>query len=335
MGVNNYRMRNRILAALFMVACFLVQGMAWGAQSGCRYSTKLAYTACNFGAKDDYFTDRAKCLDTIDADLHECFAEANDALKDSKEECRDVRSARVDVCRLLDNEVHEPEFGEEFADNFIDPLQIGSTVTPNPYFPLTPGNQWVLSGTFFEDGEEVTEVITIDVTSKTKLIDGITCVVVRDVVTIDDELVEDTDDWFAQDIDGNVWYCGEEVKDYETFEGDEPPLPELVSNDGSFKVGIDHQKGGILLPAVPVVGDIFRQELVWSDAEDIIEILSTEGSETVVATSCTGTCLVTRDFSPLDPGVEENKYYAPGIGKILEIDLESNTRFELIDYTVQ
>ncbi|MBT8441492.1 MAG: hypothetical protein KJO76_03820, partial [Gammaproteobacteria bacterium] len=175
--------------------------------------------------------------------------------------------------------------------------------------------------------------IVVTVLNETKLVDGITCLVVRDVVTVDEELIEDTDDWFAQDLDGNVWYCGEEVKDYETFEDDEPPLPELISDDGSFKAGRDGDKGGVLLPQTPVVGDLFRQELSVGNAEDVIEILAVDGDETAVAASCNAECLVTRDFSPLDPEANENKYYAPGIGLVLEIDLNTGDRVELIDFT--
>jgi hypothetical protein len=170
------------------------------------------------------------------------------------------------------------------------------------------------------------------VLDETKLIDGVTCLVVRDVVEVDNELLEDTDDWFAQDTDGNVWYCGEEVKDYEWFDGDEPPLPELISDDGSFKAGRDGDKGGVLLPAVAAVGDYFRQELSVGNAEDIIEILATDGAETSVAADCNANCLVTRDFSPLDPEANENKYYAPGVGLIVEIDLTTGDRVELIDF---
>ena len=159
--------------------------------------------------------------------------------------------------------MHNPPFGEDFADNFVDPLTIGTPggPEPHPYLPLLQGSTWVYEGTFMEDGEEITEVITVTVTDKIKLIDGIRCLVVRDTVEVDGELIEDTDDWFAQDVDGNLWYCGEEVKDYETFDGDLPPIPELVAIDGSFKAGRDGDEAGILLPAVPVAGDIYRQEV--------------------------------------------------------------------------
>lgn len=170
--------------------------------------------------------------------------------------------------------------------------------------------------------------------NETKFIDGVTCLVVRNVVEVDGELLEDTDDWFAQDTDGNVWYCGEKVKDYEWFDGDAPAVPELIAIDGSFKAGRDGDEAGMLIPFAPDVGDVHRQEVSFTNAEDAVEILALDASETVPAASCDGTCLVTMDFSPLDPGVEEHKYYAPGIGMILEVDVETGDRVELVEMTV-
>jgi len=299
---------------------------------GCSAAANAGNLACNFAAKDDLFTERAICMDSPDDDLPTCLDEAQGNFDEVLEECGAILEAQIDTCDLTEDAAHVPEFGAAFAGNFVDPLDIGGAVDPNPFFPLVQGNSWTYEGTFEEDGEMITENIVVTVLNETKLIDGITCLVVQDVVTIDGELIEDTDDWFAQDVDGNVWYCGEEVKDYETFEGDEPPLPELISDDGSFKAGRDNDKGGILLPQVPVIGAVFRQELSVGNAEDIIEILAVDGEENAIAASCNTACLVTRDFSPLDPEALENKYYVPGIGLIVEIDIESGDRVELIDF---
>ena len=166
------------------------------------------------------------------------------------------------------------------------------------------------------------------------MIEGILCVVVRDFAEEDEEIIEDTDDWFAQDVDGNVWYCGEISQNFEFFDGDEPEEAELVDIDGSWKSGREDAKAGMLLPFEPEVGQVFRQELLITDAEDAVEILSLEGSESAPAAVCNSNCLVTRDFTPLKPDVNENKYYAPGIGLIVEIDPESGERVELIEFTV-
>ena len=186
-----------------------------------------------------------------------------------------------------------------------------------------------------DEGEEITETITVRVTDKTKLIDGITCIVVNDLVIEgeDDTPIEDTDDWYAQDLAGNVWYCGEISENFELFDGDNPEEAELVDIDGSWKAGRDGAKAGILFPAIPQVGDIIRQEVAWGEAEDVIEILSLTGSESTGPASCLDNCLVTRDFTPLDPAANENKYYVPGIGFIVEINLENGERLELVEFS--
>lgn len=289
------------------------------------YCSKTAYTvyrACGFDLKDDFWLARANCINiTDDEERHECFTEARSDASEAAEECGDQLDARLDLCEEAGEERYDPDFDPE---NFVDPLEIGLGVTPNPYFPLVAGNQWVYEG---DD-----ETNTVTVTEKTKLIDGVTCVVVHDVVEEDGVVVEDTDDWFAQDTDGNVWYCGELSQDFEVFEGDDPEEPELVEIEGSFKAGRDEAKAGILIKAVPEPGDILRQEFALQEAEDVAKVLSVTASAESPAASCTGNCLQTKEYTPLEPDVFEHKFYAPGIGLILEVDMEGN-RVELVEFT--
>ena len=238
------------------------------------------------------------------------------------------------LCGAIGGGAYDPPFGTDFATDFVDPLQIGGAIPPNVYLPLVPGAMWTYESSFVDDeGESVTETIEVTVTSETKQIEGITCITVRDVVREDGVLIEDTDDWLAQDITGNVWYCGEIAENFESFEGDDPDLPELVDIDGSWKSGRDGARAGILMPAVAAPGEVIRQEVAWREAEDVMEIVSVTGSESTPGGGCAGDCVVTLDFTPLDPGVEEYKYYAPGIGLILEVDDEGN-RVELMSYSM-
>ncbi len=302
--------------------------------ASCAASSSAMRRACGFDVLDDFFEGLAICVDTSDqASADDCVAELELEREETTEECEDVFDARVELCETLDDEIHAPDFGEDFAGNFVDPLEIGTTVTPNTYLPLVVGNRWVYESTFLdEDGEAVTETTTIVVTERTKLIEGITCVVVNDVVEEDGAVIEDTDDWFAQDLAGNVWYCGEIAQDFETFEGDAPEELELVDIGGSWKAGREGAKPGILVPAEPEVGDVHRNEVALGEAEDVIEVVSLAGTETVPAAACAGTCLVVREFTPLEPDVEEETYYAPGVGVILEIDLETGDRAELVEF---
>ena len=278
--------------------------------------------ACKVDLVDNAFEQRAFCADTSDdADRGDCLAEVGSEFDESEEECEAIFEARLDLCESLGDSAHDPAFGPMFMSNFVDPRGIGGAVPPNPWFPLVVGNRWTYEG----DGE----TIVVEVRDEVKLIDGIPCIVVNDVVTEDGVLIEDTDDWFAQDIDGNVWYCGEIALNYESFEGDEPEEPELVDIDGSWKAGRDGAEPGVLLPFAPVPGDVIRQEVLYGEAEDAIEIDSITATETAPGGACAGDCLKTTDFTPLEPDTLESKYYAPGIGLIVEVDEESGDRVEL------
>ena len=176
-------------------------------------------------------------------------------------------------------------------------------------------------------------MITDTVTDKIKLIEGVTCRVVLDVVEEDGVVIEITDDWFAQDLDGNVWYCGESARDFETFEGDDPEEPELVKIEGSFKAGRVGAKSGIIMLADPQVGDSYREEVALGEAEDFAQVTSITGTESVPAVSCDADCLVTDNFTPIEPGVIEVKYYAPGVGLILEM-VPGGPRVELVEFDI-
>jgi len=290
---------------------------------GCTASARLLRFACAADLRDDFFTATAQCIDS-NSPTDACIEAAGDELDDGGEECGEVFAARLDLCEALDDATHEPPFGLAFASDFVDPTQIGVTVAPNPYFPLVAGNRWT-----YEDAEE--EII-VEVLDETKLIDGITCVTVNDIVTEDGDVIEDTDDWYAQDTDGNVWYCGEISENFEVFDGDMPEEAELVDLDGSWKHGRDAAKAGLLLPFTPEIGDVIRQEVKLTDAEDVIEILSLTATESAPGGSCAGNCLQTADFTPLEPGALEHKFYAPGVGMIVEVKPDTGERLELMEF---
>ena len=122
--------------------------------------------------------------------------------------------------------------------------------------------------------------------------------------------------------DGTVWYFGEISQEFD--EG------ELVSLEGSWKAGRDGAKPGIVMLADPRAGVTYRQEWALGNAEDAAEVLETGASASTPGASCEGTCVVTRDFTPISPGAEEHKYYAPGVGLILEVNPETGDRVELV-----
>ena len=201
-------------------------------------------------------------------------------------------------------------------DPAIDPADFVATID-NPLMPLAPGTRLVYGG---EENVEVT------VTSDTRVVLGVTCVVVRDTVTVGGQLVEDTYDWYAQDTEGNVWYFGEDTKEYENGE--------VVSTEGSWEAGVDGARPGIVMHATqPQAGTPYRQEYYPCEAEDMAEVVSVSQSVTVPAGSY-DSCLQTREFTPLEPDVNEYKYYAPGVGLVLEVDVPTGARVELTQVTI-
>jgi hypothetical protein len=187
----------------------------------------------------------------------------------------------------------------------------------NPYFPLNPGTTWVYEGTT-KDGFEHN---TVRVTNQKKTIQGVTATVVLDEVTVDGVLAERTFDWYAQDSAGNVWYLGEDSKEYDA-QGN------VISTAGSWVW--DPRNGvfpGIIMEAHSAVGDTYRQEYAPRVAEDAAEVESLTAQVSVPAGTYSNV-LQTRDFSCLTGG-SEDKYYAPNVGQVLTIE-KGNSRVELM-----
>ncbi|MBF0280229.1 MAG: hypothetical protein HQM13_20690 [SAR324 cluster bacterium] len=186
----------------------------------------------------------------------------------------------------------------------IDPANFVSTID-NPYFTLSAGRSWSYEGSN-DDGEP--ERILVEVTQDTKTIQGISMTVVRDRVWEDDELVEDTYDWFAQDSEGTVWYFGEAVDNYEDGV--------LKDHEGAWEAGVNGARAGIAMKANPQVGDVYRQELLPGEAEDMGEVLSTGVSVTIGIGSYQN-CIVIKDWTPLEADIEEHKTWCPAVGNVV------------------
>lgn len=192
----------------------------------------------------------------------------------------------------------------------------------NPYYPLIPGTIMVYEGE--SDGES--ERIEVNVTHDKKEILGVSCTVVRDRVWINGELAEDTFDWYAQDEDGNVWYFGEDSMEIENGQ--------VVSTAGSWEAGVDGAEPGIIMQGHPEIGQTYRQEYYAGEAEDMAQVLSLTESAIVPIGSYTG-LLLTKEWSPLEPGIAEHKYYAQGIGLVLEVKVEGgDERMELVERSI-
>ncbi|MBS3102839.1 PepSY domain-containing protein [Candidatus Woesearchaeota archaeon] len=194
-----------------------------------------------------------------------------------------------------------------------------STKINNKYLTFAPGTKYIYEGST-EEGVERTEVY---VTNNIKKIMGVNVIEVRDMVFLDDELIEDTKDWYSQDKFGNVWYFGEDSK--ELIDG------KVASTEGSWVAGYYGAKPGIVMPANPEVGDVYRQEYFPGEAEDMGEVVSL-GVSIKVKYGSFSNCLQTKDWNPLEPGDEEYKYYCPEVGNVVyEVGIEDGEFSQLID----
>jgi hypothetical protein len=283
--------------------------------NACHKTSTAAQTACEADRKDDRWIAAGGCVNLADAAARQqCIADAKAARAEKSQLCRDQFDARESLCGALGQAPYDPVIDPA---NFLSPQAVAAR--PNPRFPLVPGMQWNYTSS-------VGEKDTVIVTDKTRVILGVTTIEVHDVVADNTgHTLEDTLDWFAQDLQGNVWYFGELAQQFEDGR--------VAGLEGSWTGGVEGAKPGIVMRAAPNVGDVYRQEFSLGNAEDAAEVLSTTGSETVPAASCSGDCLVTRDFSPLEPDVEEDKYYKSGVGLILEVDPASGERNELVSFS--
>ena len=191
----------------------------------------------------------------------------------------------------------------------LDPADFTADIE-NPYWPMKPGTRWTYRET---DEEGNVQQIAVVVTHQTKKIaNGITARVVRDTVTEDGELVEDTNDWYAQDREGNVWYLGEDTAEFEDGQ--------ISSKAGSFEAGVDGALPGIMIPADPQPGMLYRQEYYQGEAEDNGAILSTDELVEVPFGQFKD-ALLTKDTITLEPDVLEYKLYARGVGPVLVLGI--------------
>jgi hypothetical protein len=194
----------------------------------------------------------------------------------------------------------------------------------NPQWPMRVGSRWVYRVVDSSDLSVQHDVITV--TDHTKLMaDGIEARVVHDVVTDHGDPVEVTNDWYAQDKRGNVWYFGEHTIVY---------VHGKPVDNGSWEAGVNGNLPGVALPARPRVGLTYREEYSKGVAEDQSRVLALDEQAQVPAGHFKGV-LMTEDFSPIERGVSELKFYAKGSGQaVLAVDVSGGTdREELIRYT--
>ncbi len=176
----------------------------------------------------------------------------------------------------------------------------------NPWFPLRPGTTYVYRGV--KDDQPSRDVVTV--TAATRTIEGVSCTVVRDRLYLRDRLRERTQDWYAQDRAGNVWYFGETTAELGRSGG-------VVTTEGSWQAGVHGARAGVFMPAHPHRGQTGLQELYRGHAEDRFRVLGLSADVHTPAV-VSERALLTREWTRLEPDVVDHKLYVKGIGMVLE-----------------
>lgn len=274
----------------------------------CELASLLIQRASVHQARAEFLLNASKIVNDPSCNPTACLAIARSRRDDAIALAQDQFDLRVELCGDLGHEPYDPQ---------IAPSEFSTTID-NTYFPLSPGTTLVYERQT-PDGLEHDE---FNILGETATIGGFTVRTIHDVVTIDGEPHEDTIDWFAQRANGDVWYFGEIAKNFEDG---------LLDNlNGSWRTGKNGAKPGILMLATPHIGDVYRQEFSPTVAEDIAEVIAFEQTVTVPA----GTfrhCLETEESTPISPNDVTFKFYAPGIGTVLEVDEGTGERVELVE----
>jgi hypothetical protein len=180
----------------------------------------------------------------------------------------------------------------------------------NPWFPLKPGNGWHYKG-----AKGHTKMVDdMKVTHRTKTILGVKTTVVHDVVRVHGRREEVTNDFYAQDHHGNVWYLGEATKELNRH-------GQTTSTEGSFKAGVNGARPGVLISGHPKVGQSARQEFLKGQAEDHFKVLDLNAPVSVPFVTSRH-ALRTKEWTPLEPGVIDNKEYIHGVGDVREVTVK-------------
>jgi len=154
------------------------------------------------------------------------------------------------------------------------------------------------------------------VTNRVRVIDGVPCRAVSDRLRLNGRLAERTTDWYTQGPDGTVWYYGERTAELNRH-------GRVTSREGSWMAGVDGARPGIFMPAHPKVGEEHEQEHLAGHAEDRFRVVARLGHR----------ALETREWTPLEPGIRDAKWYVRGIGQVAEATLKGGSEHaELVSF---
>jgi hypothetical protein len=192
------------------------------------------------------------------------------------------------------------------------PVPARRGIDPADYTAKVDNRLWPLAAvrhTLYEGREGDTRTrVNSRVLRRTTRVAGVRVAIVDVREFEDGELVEHTEDYYAQDAEGMVWYFGETVDDIEGGK--------VVGHEGQWYAGKDGATPGLFMPAEPRVGQVFEQERAPGVAEDRSRVVSA-GVEVTTPAGRFDDCIKTRDFAPLD-NKTESKFYCAGVGLVRE-----------------
>jgi hypothetical protein len=177
-----------------------------------------------------------------------------------------------------------------------------SSTGGNDFFVLQPGYQQVFDG---REGTTSTHLV-ITVLDETHKVGNVETRVIEERESHGGALIEVSRNYFAVCRPTNdVFYFGEDVDMYEHGK--------VVNHEGSWMAERGGAKAGLFMPARPLLGARFYQEVAPGVAMDRVEI----ASDIEIAKTPAGefqNAVKTEETTPLEPGVKEYKVYARGVG---------------------
>ncbi|TAH38015.1 MAG: hypothetical protein EYC70_05165 [Planctomycetota bacterium] len=274
----------------------------------CEAAARAAREATLRQADVAFWLELAACFNDSAGDLAGSAKEALEERAQARALAGEQYQGRLEACAALGHGTYEPQ---------VDPGEFSPHVT-NPWFPLVPGRTLV----YEQRTAEGLERVEVTVLHQVVEIAGVRCRSVREVETLDGVVFEDTVNWYAQHLSGDVWYFGEVAQHFEDGF--------LESLEGSWRAGVNGAQPGIMMPAAPAIGAVYRQEYLINVAEDIVMVSGLDETVTVPLGTATG-CARISEWSPLEPKDNADKYVDPGVGIILEVNTRTGERLELVE----
>jgi hypothetical protein len=326
---NMTRKAFRLGAVTFIAAALSGEAVA---QNFCFQTAEFLNGACRDEVESAFLVSRATCVNISDrGERSLCEREGRTARTRGRRICQLQRQLRRDTCDLVGQDRFDPIFDPaDFETNF--------STSRNDFFPLAIGNR-----SRFEDEED--RVRTVEVLGETRLVGGVTCVVVDERLFLDGVLFEENLGSFAQATNGAVFRCGRQVRGFASFEGDVPGTPELVRTEGSFRAGRNRAKTryrfsvgcGRRRRVLRVLRprhrrgrrlEVLSTSFSFGDAGNLDRFVPRRLADLLCAA---GDCVVTRRFSLLAPRIETLRFFARGVGMFLEVNPESGETLQLTD----